>query len=66
MGHPVYSLDAHPVSEQFVGSQKTIQVQVAGSVKYADTRPRPFQQNFLLTASGDHWKVATDVFRLQE
>ena len=43
-----------------------IWLQVAGSVQYQTLRPKPFQQNFLLTAQGDFWKVATDTFRHQE
>ena len=64
--HSIYSYDAQPVMDEFVGGQKTVAVHVGGSVKYGAERPRPFQQNFLLTASGDFWKVATDVFRYQE
>jgi len=64
--HQIYSYDAQPVMDEFVGGQKTVVVHVGGSVKYGTERPRPFQQNFLLTASGDFWKVATDVFRYQE
>ena len=41
-------------------------LQVAGSVQYQNLKPKPFQQNFLLTAQGDYWKVATDTFRHQE
>lgn len=42
-------------------------VHVAGAVKFAnDNKPKPFQQNFLLTEHGGFWKVATDVFRYQE
>ena len=65
--HHVHSYDAQPVLDEFVGGQKTVMVHVGGTVKLGgDQRPKPFQQNFLLTASGDFWKVATDVFRHQE
>ena len=65
--HKINSFDSQPVLDNFVGGQKTIAVHVAGSVKFAnDNRIRPFQQNFLLTAQGTFWKVATDVFRYQE
>lgn len=66
--HKWYSFDAHPILDDFVGGQKTVAVHVGGSVKFGggDSRPLPFQQNFLLTASGDYWKVATDVFRYQD
>ena len=52
----------------FISSgQKTVAVHVAGAVKFAnDNKPKPFQQNFLLTEHGGFWKVATDVFRYQE
>jgi hypothetical protein len=42
--------------------------QVGGTVQYSqhDRRSKAFVQNFLLTAQGDHWKVATDTFRHQE
>ena len=65
--HQIHSYDAQPVLDEFVGGQKTVMVHVGGTVKFAnDSRPRPFQQNFLLTAVGDYWKVATDVFRYQD
>ena len=67
--HQYHSYDAQPVLSEFVGEQKTVMVHVGGTVKFGDdyrARPVPFQQNFLLTASGDYWKVATDVFRYQD
>ena len=64
--HQVTALDAQPVASNFVGSQTTILVVVAGHVSFQDSRQKPFQQNFLLTARGDHWKIATDTFRHQE
>ena len=64
--HNLLSLDAQPISPAFTGGQTTIVVQVAGSVQYQNLKPKPFQQNFLLTAQGDHWKIATDTFRHQE
>jgi len=64
--HMITSLDAQPVLSDFVGSQTTILVSVAGNVSFQDMKSKPFQQNFLLTARGDHWKVATDTFRHQE
>lgn len=65
--HKVFSYDAQPVLDEFVGGQKTIMVHVGGSVYFSnDHKPRPFQQNFLLTAQGEFWKLATDVFRYQD
>ena len=61
------------MDEQFVLIMHTIKYkfeifQAAGTVHYSqhDRRTKPFIQNFLLTAQGDHWKVATDTFRFQE
>ena len=64
--HQVSSLDAQPVASAFVGGQTTVMVQVAGNVSFQDMKTKPFQQTFLLTAQGEHWKVATDTFRHQE
>jgi len=64
--HRLLSMDAQPIASTFTGGQTTILVQVAGSVQYQNVKPKPFQQNFLLTAQGDYWKVATDTFRHQE
>jgi len=64
--HMLTSLDAQPVGSAFVGSQTTILVSVAGNVSFQGMKHKPFQQIFLLTARGDHWKVATDTFRYQE
>jgi len=64
--HMLTSLDAQPVASAFVGSQTTILVSVAGNVSFQCMKHKPFQQTFLLTARGDHWKVATDTFRYQE
>jgi len=64
--HRLLSMDAQPIASAFTGGQTTILVQVAGSVQYQKIKPKPFQQNFLLTAQGDFWKIATDTFRHQE
>lgn len=49
-----------------VSGQLTFLIQVSGSVKYQDKPSKTFQQNFLITAQGDKWKIVTDCFRLQE
>ena len=65
--HTIHSYDAQPVLGEFVGGQKTVMVHVGGTVKFGNEhKGKPFQQNFLLTASGEFWKVATDVFRYQD
>lgn len=39
---------------------------VCGFVKFQERVSRPFQQNFMITAQGDKWKIVSDCFRLQE
>lgn len=61
--HSITTLDAQPMG---VGEQLTFIIQVSGIVKYQDKAPKSFQQNFLITAQGDKWKIVSDCFRLQE
>lgn len=49
-----------------VNGQLTFLIQVSGIVKYQDKVPKSFQQNFVITAQGDKWKIVNDCFRLQE
>ena len=64
--HSVFSYDAQTVMNKFVDGQKTVMVVVGGVVKFSkDRKALPFQQNFLLTASNDVWKVVSDVYRHQ-
>lgn len=49
-----------------VGDQLTFIIQVCGIIKYQDKPPKSFQQNFVITAQGDKWKIVSDCFRLQE
>jgi len=49
-----------------VGNQLTFLILVCGFVKFQEKISRPFQQNFMITAQGDKWKIASDCFRLQE
>ncbi|KAJ9578367.1 hypothetical protein L9F63_005399 [Diploptera punctata] len=64
--HTLTSLDAQPVLDSAVGNQLTFVILGCGFVKYQDKVPRPFQQNFMITAQGDKWKIVSDCFRLQE
>lgn len=63
--HHIQSLDGQPVEDNAVAGQTTVLVQVAGTVRFGDKGPSPFQQNFMLTAMDHKWKVATDTFRSQ-
>lgn len=54
------------VLEVAVGDQLTFIIQVSGIVKYQEKPPKSFQQNFVITAQGDKWKIVSDCFRLQE
>ncbi|XP_023014035.1 NTF2-related export protein 1 [Leptinotarsa decemlineata] len=64
--HVINTLDAQPILDSAVNGQLTFMIQVTGSVKYQEKTPKSFQQNFIVTAQGDKWKVVSDCFRLQE
>lgn len=49
-----------------VSGQLTFMIQVSGSVKYQERPQKTFQQNFIVTAQGDKWKIVSDCFRIQE
>lgn len=53
-------------TDSAVGEQLTFIIQVSGTVKYQEKVPKTFQQNFVITAQGDKWKIVSDCFRLQE
>ncbi|CAG9840459.1 unnamed protein product [Diabrotica balteata] len=62
----IQTLDAQPVLDTAVNGQLTFIIQVTGNVKYQDKSPKTFQQNFIITAQGDKWKIVSDCMRLQE
>ena len=67
--HEIISLDAQPVHDAAVHGQTTIMVTTAGSVRFlgkGNKKEKNFQQNFLITAQGDHWKVANETFRYKD
>lgn len=64
--HVTNTLDAQPIQSNVVNSNLTFLIQVSGTVRYQDKVPKTFQQNFVITAQGDKWKVVSDCFRLQE
>ncbi|XP_060521119.1 NTF2-related export protein [Cylas formicarius] len=64
--HNTVTLDAQPVLDSAVSGQLTFIIQTSGTVKYQDKTPKTFQQNFVVTAQGDKWKIVTDCFRIQE
>ncbi|RZB41724.1 NTF2-related export protein [Asbolus verrucosus] len=64
--HTINTLDAQPILDSAVNGQLTFMIQVSGTVKYQDRVPKSFQQNFIITAQGDKWKIVSDCFRLQE
>lgn len=64
--HQITTLDAQPILDVAVNSQLTFLIQVSGHVKFQDKIPKSFQQNFVVTASMDKWKIVSDCFRLQE
>lgn len=64
--HSITTLDAQPITGPVVANQLTFLVKVSGQVKYQDKPTKPFNQNFLITAVGDKWKIVSDCFRAQE
>ncbi|XP_015520500.1 NTF2-related export protein [Neodiprion pinetum] len=64
--HSTTTLDAQPVTGAAVGNQPTFLIKVSGQVKFQDKPSKPFNQNFLITAVGDKWKIVSDCFRVQE
>lgn len=63
--HELVTMDAQPIMED-VGGQKTILIQVSGTVRISNQKSRAFQQSFLITAVSGSWKIVTDTFRLQD
>ncbi|CAH1989032.1 unnamed protein product [Acanthoscelides obtectus] len=64
--HSITTLDAQPILDSAVNGQLSFIIQVSGSVRYQDKPLKTFQQNFVVTAQGDKWKIVSDCFRLQE
>lgn len=64
--HKVITQDSQPIIAPCVGDQPAFMIQVTGHVRYQAKVPKTFQQNFIITAIADKWKVVTDCFRLQE
>lgn len=64
--HRMHSLDAQPIMDKAVAGQLTYLIHVSGVVKYDGGDERPFQQNFVITAQGDKWKVVSDCYRIQD
>ncbi|XP_012285182.1 NTF2-related export protein [Orussus abietinus] len=64
--HSIVTLDAQPITGPAVADQLTFLVKVSGQAKYKDKPSKPFNQNFLITAVGDKWKIVSDCFRMQE
>ncbi|ALC48574.1 maker282 [Drosophila busckii] len=64
--HQLTTLDAQPIVDNAVGSQTTYLIMTGGTVKFSDQPVRSFNQNFVITAENDKWKIASDCYRLQE
>ncbi|XP_014235155.1 NTF2-related export protein [Trichogramma pretiosum] len=64
--HTVITLDAQPVTVPAVANQLTFLVKISGQVRYHEKSAKTFNQNFLITALGDKWKIVSDCFRTQE
>ncbi|CAG9767483.1 unnamed protein product [Ceutorhynchus assimilis] len=64
--HTMVTLDSQPILDSATAGLLTFMVQTSGIVKYQDKTPKTFQQNFIVTAPGDKWKIVSDCFRIQE
>ena len=51
------------ISELVTPGQTTILVTVEGTVSFNNEKPNYFNQNFMLTAVDNMWKIASDCFR---
>ena len=51
------------ISEIVTPSQTTVLVTVEGTVSFNSEKPEFFNQNFMLTAVDNVWKIASDCFR---
>lgn len=63
--HTVVTVDAQPVIDEAVSSQRTLLLVVSGSIRLNNSS-KPFQQTFMVTAQGDKWKIVSDCFRIQD
>jgi len=61
--HVIHSLDCQPVLEIVTPGRTTVLVTVEGTVSFNNEKPRYFNQNFMLTAVDNVWKIASDCFR---
>jgi hypothetical protein len=53
-------------SESAIPGETTIVVSAFGKVQYADNKPKPFVQTFLLTSQANVWKIVSDNYRFME
>lgn len=63
--HTVVTVDAQPVIDEAVSSQRTLLLIVSGTIRINNSS-KPFQQTFMVTAQGDKWKIVSDCFRIQD
>lgn len=64
--HKVESMDAQPIAGNLIDGQTAILVVSSGVVKYQGNAIQAFNQNFLLVAQNQKWKIVTDCFRATE
>ncbi len=63
--HRLFSFDCHPV--QIASSATSVLVCCMGSVKFdGQSSEKRFSQDFVLTKTGEVWKVDSDCFRYIE
>ncbi|GLH07300.1 NTF2-related export protein [Gryllus bimaculatus] len=65
--HVVSSIDSQPLTTGTTCHfPLTIVVSVSGFIAFCQEQPQAFQQQLLITAEGDKWKIVSDCFRFQE
>ncbi|XP_037953458.1 NTF2-related export protein [Teleopsis dalmanni] len=64
--HNITTLDAQPIIDESMTGTTTVIIKAAGTIKYQDQPTKAFCQTFVVTAVENKWKIASDIFRLQE
>lgn len=64
--HTYSCFDSQQIPGSAVGNKLAYVIKTAGNVSFQGRQARLFQQNFIITAEGDKWKIVSDCFRFQE
>lgn len=64
--HELKCMDIHKLTTEACQNQIAYLISTSGNVRYKNMTKIYFNQNFIISAEGDKWKIVSDVFRLQE